>query len=77
MTDHLLHIKADNVKLKVPKLRLQTLETAIIERYQRRESSGAEALIEMYLGLRCIWRVFRFVVLRISLRPHITEAPYH
>ena len=37
--DRLLHIKAGNVKLKVPKLRCQTFETAIIERYQRRESS--------------------------------------
>ncbi len=32
----------------MPKLRKQTFETAIIERYQRRESSVEEALIEMY-----------------------------
>jgi Transposase, Mutator family len=35
------------VRLKIPKLRRQTFETAIIERYRRRESSVEEALIEM------------------------------
>lgn len=35
------------MKLKMPKLRQQTFETAIIERYRRRESSVEEALIEM------------------------------
>ena len=40
---------AGEVNLKVPKLRRQTFETAIIERYRRRESSVEEALIEMYL----------------------------
>jgi putative transposase len=35
------------VKLNVPKRRVQTFETAIIERYRRRESSIEEALIEM------------------------------
>ncbi len=34
----------------MPKLRRQTIETAIIERYQRRESSVEEALMEMYLA---------------------------
>ena len=34
------------------KLRQQTFETAIIERYRRRESSVEEALIEMYLDRR-------------------------
>jgi hypothetical protein len=32
------------------KLRRQTFETAIIERYRRREASVEEALIEMYLA---------------------------
>ena len=32
----------------MPKLRKQTFETAIIEGYQRRESSVEDALIEMY-----------------------------
>jgi hypothetical protein len=36
--------------LKVPKLRQAKFETAIIERYKRRESSVEEALIEMYLA---------------------------
>jgi transposase-like protein len=43
-----LETKAGEVTLKVPKLRMQTFETAIIERYWRRESSVEEALIEMY-----------------------------
>ncbi len=34
-----LHTKAGEVALKIPKLRRATFETAIIERYQRRESS--------------------------------------
>lgn len=42
--------KAGKVSLKVPRLRRQTFETAIIERYQRRERSVEEALIEMYLA---------------------------
>ena len=45
-----LHTRAGEVKLRVPKLRQQTFETAIIERYKRRESSVEEALIEMYLA---------------------------
>src|SRR3984957_15987718 len=44
------HTVAGEVNLKVPKLRRQTFETAIIERYRRRESSVEEALIEMYLA---------------------------
>lgn len=42
--------KAGEVNLKVPRLRHLPLETAIIERYKRRESSIEEALIEMYLA---------------------------
>jgi putative transposase len=45
-----LHTRAGEGKLRVPKLRRQTFETAIIERYRRRESSVEEALIEMYLA---------------------------
>ena len=52
-----LHTKAGDVSLKVPKLRRQTFETAIIERYQRRESSVEEALIEMYLAGVSVRRV--------------------
>jgi putative transposase len=52
-----LQTKAGEVRLKVPKLRHQTFETAIIERYRRRESSVEEALIEMYLAGVSVRRV--------------------
>lgn len=45
-----LQTKAGQVTLTVPRLRKLPLETAIIERYKRRESSVEEALIEMYLA---------------------------
>lgn len=45
-----LQTKAGEVALNMPKLRRQTFETAIIERYRRREASVEEALIEMYLA---------------------------
>jgi transposase-like protein len=45
-----LQTKAGEVKLKVPRLRTLPLETTIIERYRRRESSVEEALVEMYLA---------------------------
>jgi transposase-like protein len=45
------------VKLKVPKLKGIAFETAIIERYHRRESSVEEALIEMYLAGVSVRRV--------------------
>jgi putative transposase len=38
------------VELKMPKLRNLPFETAIIERYRRRETSVEEALVEMYLA---------------------------
>jgi transposase-like protein len=52
-----LHTKAGEVTLNVPKLRQQKFETAIIERYKRRESSVEEALIEMYLAGVSVRRV--------------------
>ena len=52
-----LHTKAGEVNVKVPKLRHQTLDTAIIERYRRRESSVEEALMEMYLAGVSVRRV--------------------
>ena len=52
-----LHTKTGEVKLRVPKLRQQKFETAIIERYKRRESSVEEALIEMYLAGVSVRRV--------------------
>ena len=52
-----LHTKAGQVNLKVPKLRTIPFETAIIERYRRRECSIEEALIEMYLAGVSVRRV--------------------
>ena len=51
------HTKAGEVTLKMPKLRKQTFETAIIERYRRREASIEESLIEMYLAGVSVRRV--------------------
>ncbi len=45
-----LHTQAGEVELKIPKLRRAKFETAIIERYKRRESSREETLMEMYLA---------------------------
>jgi transposase-like protein len=52
-----LQTRAGEVSLKVPKLRRQTFETAIIERYRRRECSVEEALVEMYLAGVSVRRV--------------------
>ena len=49
--------KAGEVTLKVPKLRKLPFDTAIIERYKRREESVEEALIEMYLAGVSVRRV--------------------
>ena len=46
-----------DVTLKVPRLKGISFETAIIERYRRRESSVEEALIEMYLAGVSVRRV--------------------
>ena len=53
-----------DVTLKEHKLKEISFETAIIERYRRRESSVEEALIEMYLAGVSVRRV-----------EDITEAP--
>jgi putative transposase len=52
-----LQTQAGEVTLKMPKLRRKTFETAIVERYKRRESSVEEALIEMYLAGVSVRRV--------------------
>ena len=52
-----LHTTAGEVNIKVPKLRTLQFETAIIERYRRRESSVEEALVEMYLAGVSVRRV--------------------
>lgn len=46
-----------DVTLKIPKLKGVQFETAIIERYRRRECSVEEALIEMYLAVVSVRRV--------------------
>lgn len=46
-----------DVKLRMPKLKGIAFETAIIERYKRRETSVEEALIEMYLAGVSVRRV--------------------
>lgn len=46
-----------DVTLRVPKLKSIQFETAIIERYKRRECSVEEALIEMYLAGVSVRRV--------------------
>jgi transposase-like protein len=55
--DRHLQTRAGDVTLTVPKLRSLPFETAIIERYRRRETSVEEALIEMYLAGVSVRRV--------------------
>ncbi|MEQ8237061.1 MAG: IS256 family transposase [Syntrophomonadaceae bacterium] len=55
--DRNLTTTSGDVKLKMPKLKGVTFETAIIDRYRRRESSVEEALIEMYLAGVSVRRV--------------------
>ena len=43
-------VKAGRLGLKVPKLKGAVFESAVIERYRRREQSVEEALIDMYLA---------------------------
>lgn len=45
-----LAVKAGKMSLKVPKLKGAVFESAVIERYRRREESVEEALIDMYLA---------------------------
>ena len=52
-----MHTKAGEVAIRMPKLRSLPFETAIIERYRRRESSVEEALVEMYLAGVSVRRV--------------------
>lgn len=48
--DRDLTVKAGKMSLKVPKLKGAVFESAVIERYRRREESVEEALIDMYLA---------------------------
>ena len=45
-----LTVKAGKMSLKVPKLKGAVFESAVVERYRRREESVEEALIDMYLA---------------------------
>ena len=55
--DRSLTTTSGDVTLHVPRLNGVSFETAIIERYRRRESSVEEALIEMYLAGVSVRRV--------------------
>ena len=55
--DRNLTTTSGNVTLHMPRLRGVSFETAIIERYRRRESSVEEVLIEMYLAGVSVRRV--------------------
>ena len=52
-----LQTQAGEVEIKMPKLRRQTFETAIIERYRRRDISVEEAIVQMYLAGVSVRRV--------------------
>lgn len=52
-----LHTQAGEVELKMPKLRTLPFDTAIIDRYRRRETSVEESLVEMYLAGVSVRRV--------------------
>jgi putative transposase len=52
-----LQAQAGEVQLNIPKRRYAKFETAIIERYRRRECSVEEALMEMYLAGVSVRRV--------------------
>ena len=55
--DRNLTTTSGDVTLHMPRLKGMSFETAIIERYRRRESSVEEALIEMYLAGVSVRRV--------------------
>ena len=55
--DRQLETRVGKVRLKMPKLRKLPFETAIVERYRRREISVEEAMMEMYLAGVSVRRV--------------------
>ena len=55
--DRSITTTAGEINLRMPKLKGVAFETAIIERYRRRETSVEEALIEMYLAGVSVRRV--------------------
>ena len=56
----------------MPRLQGIPFETAIIERYRRRESSVEEALIEMYLAGVSVRRVEAETITGSKIRPHLS-----
>ena len=68
------------VKLRVPKLKSIQFETAIIERYKRRECSVEEVLVEMYLVGVSVRRVEDITETlwgtKVSEQPADEENPY-
>ena len=69
--DRNLTTTSGDVTLHMPRLKGVSFETAIIERYRRRESSVEEALIEMYLAGVSVRRV------RISLKRFGATSSLH
>lgn len=67
---------AEEEELKVPKLKGIPFETAIIERYRRREPSVEEVLIEMYLAGVSVRRVEDITQALWRTRPLSGEYPY-
>ena len=66
--DRNLTTTSGDVTLHMPRLKGMSFETAIIERYRRRESSVEEALIEMYLAGVSVRRVTeRFATSRLPI----------
>ena len=63
--DRKLHTKAGEVTLKMPKLRKQAFETAIVERYRRRESS-IEEMTASWRSIRTRTRLNRCWVCHLS-----------
>jgi len=55
--DRKMTTTSGEIKVKMPKLKGVAFETAIIERYRRRESSVEEAIVEMYLAGVSVRRV--------------------
>jgi len=77
------HTKAGEVDLKMPKLRKQTFETAIIERYKRRETSIEEGLccpVAAYSQKHLLFLSFRYLshtkkhCLRVSCYLNASES---
>ena len=55
--DRKMTTTSGEINVKMPKIKGVTFETAIIERYRRRESSVEEAIVEMYLAGVSVRRV--------------------